>query len=75
MVEEILDIGSTTEKIATDTVDRAGVMGTIFIGNSTVSILDVHFLIQTYLDFEHKLAEKEFDKNNVEEDWHVNKAA
>lgn len=75
VVEEILDIGLTAERVETDSVDRDGVMGTIFIGNSTVSILDVSYLIQHYLEFEHKLAEKEFEKNNVEEEWHLDKAA
>lgn len=75
VVQEILDIGITSEQVETDSIDRQGFMGTIFIANKTISILDINFLIENYLDFEHAIAEAEFTENNVEEDWHTNKVA
>jgi two-component system chemotaxis sensor kinase CheA len=75
VVDQILDIGITNAQIETDSVDREGFLGTIFIADKTVTILDVSYLIENYLDFEHAAAEKEFVETHVEEEWHINKAA
>jgi two-component system chemotaxis sensor kinase CheA len=75
VVEEILDIGTTAAQIDTDSVDRAGFLGTIFIAEKTITILDVNYLIENYLDFEQQAAEKEFKETHVEEEWHMPKAA
>jgi two-component system chemotaxis sensor kinase CheA len=75
VVDEILDIGTTSEQVQTDSIDREGFLGTIFIGNNTVTILDVNFLVEHYLEFEHNLVEKEYKATHIEEDWHAKKAA
>jgi two-component system chemotaxis sensor kinase CheA len=75
IVDQILDIGTTSEQVETDSIDREGFLGTIFIGNNTVTILDINYLISHYLEFEHVAAEKEFIETHVEEEWHVKKAA
>jgi two-component system chemotaxis sensor kinase CheA len=75
VVDKIIDIGVTAERVETDSIDREGFLGTIFIGGHTITILDVSYLVETYLEFEHAAAEKEFIETHVEEEWHLPKAA
>ena len=75
VVDEILDIGTTAAQVETESIDRPGFLGTIFIADKTVTILDINHLIENYLEFEHKAAEKEFTETHVEEEWHLPKAA
>ena len=75
VVDEILDIGTTDQHVETESIDREGFLGTIFIADKTVTILDVSHMVEHYLSFEHEAAEKEFNETHIEEDWHLPKAA
>lgn len=45
MVEEILDITHTEEAMNTDSLDRDGLLGSIFIDGKTVTVLDIYSII------------------------------
>jgi two-component system chemotaxis sensor kinase CheA len=48
VVNDIKDIGVSNEEINFITTDRKGIKGTVYIDESTVNVLDVDFLIETY---------------------------
>jgi two-component system chemotaxis sensor kinase CheA len=52
VVDEILDIGLTTDVMNTRNIDRDGVLGTIFIGEKTVTVLDASFIVDNNIKFE-----------------------
>jgi two-component system chemotaxis sensor kinase CheA len=75
VVDEILDIGTTSEQLNTVNRDRMGFLGTIFIGEKTMTVVDVDFLISTYIKFEEEVTEKEFSGFHSEVLWHEDEAA
>jgi two-component system chemotaxis sensor kinase CheA len=78
VVDEILDIGMSAETLNTQNIDRSEFVGTIFIDDRTVTIVDVPFLINNYIKFEQDimLEESEASKENEsQENWRVEKAA
>ena len=75
VVDEILDIGTTSDQLNTHNIDREGFIGTIFIEDKTSTILDVHFLVNNYIKFEKDLLEKETSETPIEMRWNENKAA
>jgi two-component system chemotaxis sensor kinase CheA len=75
VVDEILDIGLTPSDIVTENVDRAGFIGTIFIAEKSVTVIDVHYLIDHYVEFEKRVQEEEFSKANYEEKYLEDEAA
>ncbi len=46
VVSEIIDIQQTESAIHSDSVDRKGLLGTVFLKDSTITILDVHTIIE-----------------------------
>jgi len=46
IVHDIIDIQQTNSAIHSDSVDRLGLLGTVFLKNSTITILDIHAIIQ-----------------------------
>jgi two-component system chemotaxis sensor kinase CheA len=52
VVDEILDIGASFADIETRNIDRDGFMGTVFIENKMVTIIDTTFLIDNFIEFE-----------------------
>ncbi|MDD4976240.1 MAG: chemotaxis protein CheW, partial [Bacteriovorax sp.] len=75
VVDEILDIGTTSELLDTQNIDRVGFIGTVLIDNKTVTILDIHFLVDNYLKFEMELSDQEFSKLSEKSYWHEDEAA
>ena len=69
VVDEILDIGTTDAQLDTRNTDREGFIGTIFIGDKTATIVDIHFLIHNYINFEKELIKDDeqevYFNNNV----------
>lgn len=45
-VNEILDIAVTDEQINSDAVDRKGIMGTVFINDRTVTLIDIYAALE-----------------------------
>ncbi len=70
VVDEILDIGSTHEGLDSQNVDRLGFIGTTFITDKTVTILDAHFLVDNYIKFEKELSKKQETKIVEDTTWH-----
>ncbi len=56
VVDEILDIGSTTTPLNGQNIDREGIIGTVFIGDKTITVLDTEFLTDTFIPFKLALA-------------------
>ncbi len=46
IVHDIVDIQQTDSMIHSDSVDRKGLLGTVFMKNQTITILDVHAILQ-----------------------------
>jgi len=46
VVTEIQDIATADGKVNAETVDREGLLGTIFVGERTITLTDVHSLIE-----------------------------
>ncbi len=59
VVKEINDIQQTDGSIHTDSVDRAGLMGTVFIKNKMITMLDLHSILS-----EHKLGKLIFKSSS-----------
>lgn len=47
VVKEIKDIAITDSDISTDVIAHAGMMGTVFIGDRTITIVDVHTVLSS----------------------------
>ncbi len=76
VVDQIVDIGITAAQVVTDNIDRDGFLGTVFINEHTITILDVNYLISNYLDFEGQTSEKEYEEVYIDaEEWYGDKAA
>ena len=75
VVDEILDIGLTSSEIVTDNVDRVGFLGTVFIAEKAITIIDVNYLIDHYIEFEKRVQDKEFSKANYEKEYFEDEAA
>lgn len=75
VVDEILDIGATTASLETQDVNRLGFMGTIFIDEKTVTILDVHYLIDNYIDFEKEASHQKYTNFPEVQVWKEDEAA
>jgi len=46
VVKEIHDIAISLEKINEDTIDRDGLLGTVFVNKKTITLLDVHSILE-----------------------------
>jgi two-component system chemotaxis sensor kinase CheA len=47
VVNDIIDIQQTDSAIHSDSVDRKGLLGTVFLKNRTITILDVHNILES----------------------------
>lgn len=75
VVDEILDIGITSEELDSQNADRPGFMGTIFIDQKVVTIVDVHYLIDNYIKFEAINIEAQHSNLNLDESSYEDEAA
>lgn len=64
VVDEILDIGLTTDVIETRNIDRSGVLGTVFIGDKTVTVLDVSFIVDNNIKFEKEHLKEDLENSS-----------
>jgi len=48
VVDEILDIGVTTSEVNTDSVDRDGLWGTVYINDNLYPVIDIHRLVEMH---------------------------
>jgi two-component system chemotaxis sensor kinase CheA len=60
LVNEIRDIAKTDSLIHSDSVDRKGLLGTIFLNGKTVTMLDVHSMLE-----EIKIGKNVYAKKNI----------
>ncbi len=48
VVSEIKDIATTTNTISSETVDRDGLLGTLVVGEKTITVLDIHGVVDKH---------------------------
>jgi two-component system chemotaxis sensor kinase CheA len=66
IVDEILDININNNTIDATAVDREGILGTIFIDDKTVSLVDLYAIIEAQgLGIQNKASTKEVESNST----------
>lgn len=63
VVKKINDIGISSHEIESQISDREGIVGTIFIDEKTVSLLDVSYLVNNYINIDKNEEIVEFEKS------------
>lgn len=63
VVRSINDIGLTTHEVDKDLIDREGILGTVFIDDRTITLLDVNYLVENYVNLDRNEDVMKFEKN------------
>ncbi len=61
-MRSINDIGLTTHEVDKDLIDREGILGTVFIDDRTITLLDVNYLVENYVNLDRNEEILNFEK-------------
>ena len=64
VVSVILDIAQTSEEINDGVKDRDAILGTDFINEKTVSVIDPHYIFANYKKFKTKISKELAEENS-----------